>query len=55
MIPKIAQANPFIDYMADDKKEFPTKLACERIRQFVCALEKEKIRYTKSFINNLVY
>ncbi|MFA5338503.1 MAG: radical SAM protein [Candidatus Omnitrophota bacterium] len=55
IIPKIAQANPFMNYMADDKKEFPTQLACERIRRFVRALEIEKIRYTKSFINNLVY
>jgi len=55
IIPKIAQANPFIDYMAKDKQEFPTKPAKERIRQFVEAIESEKIKYTKSFINNLVY
>lgn len=55
IIPKIAQANPFIDYMAKCTDEFPTQTAIERIGKFVKSIETEKIRHTKSFINNLVY
>ena len=56
IIPKIAQANPFIDYFSDSKeKTYPTKEAQERVDRFRKFIEKENIRYTKSFINNLVY
>jgi radical SAM superfamily enzyme YgiQ (UPF0313 family) len=55
IIPKIAQANPFIDYFNDsDNANSPSPSAKSRILEFLKRLELEKIRYTKSFINNLV-
>ncbi|MDD4183321.1 MAG: radical SAM protein [Candidatus Omnitrophica bacterium] len=55
-IPKIAQANPFVDYMGNfPDKTFPDISANERIKLFLRAIEAEKIKYTKSFINNLIY
>lgn len=55
-IPKIAQANPFTDYMGSfPDKTFPRAKAMEKIKLFLSTIEKEKIKYTKSFINNLVY
>lgn len=56
IIPKIAQANPFIDYMGDFSNDvYPSQEAKSRIFKFIKMLELEKIRYTKSFINNLTY
>ncbi|MEI8350447.1 MAG: radical SAM protein [Candidatus Omnitrophota bacterium] len=56
IIPKIAQANPFVDYLETFKQEkFPSQEAHNRIHYFLKIMEKEKIKYTKSFINNLVY
>ncbi|MDP2924603.1 MAG: radical SAM protein [Candidatus Omnitrophota bacterium] len=56
IIPKIAQANPFVDYMNGFSNEtFPTKIAMERTNFFLKNIEREKIKYTKSFINNLIY
>jgi len=56
IIPKIAQANPFVDYMGNFSGEnFPSTEADERIKLFLHAVETEKIKYTKSFINNLAY
>lgn len=56
IIPKIAQANPFVDYMGNFPDEiFPGSKASERIKLFLRAIEAEKIKYTKSFINNLAY
>ncbi|MFA5007863.1 MAG: radical SAM protein [Candidatus Omnitrophota bacterium] len=56
IIPKIAQANPFVDYIGDfPGKTFPSEEAGERIKLFLQTIETEKIKYTKSFINNLIY
>ena len=56
LIPKIAQVNPFIDYLADFKdKTYPTKQANIRVEKILKLIDEEKIKYTKSFINNLIY
>jgi radical SAM superfamily enzyme YgiQ (UPF0313 family) len=56
IIPKIAQVNPFLDYLKDfPEDKFPTREGLERVKKFLSVLEKNKIKYTKSFINNLVY
>jgi radical SAM superfamily enzyme YgiQ (UPF0313 family) len=55
LIPKIAQANPFVDYLGDHENKYPLNTVKSRIRKFLRILELEKIRYTKSFINNLIY
>jgi len=56
IIPKIAQANPFIDYLGTFRQEsFPSCEAKSRIQHFLKIIQREKIRYTKSFINNLIY
>ena len=56
IIPKIAQANPFVDYMGNfPDGTFPDVSSNERIKLFLRAIEAEKIKYTKNFINNLVY
>jgi radical SAM superfamily enzyme YgiQ (UPF0313 family) len=56
IIPKIAQANPFVDYLKDfPNDKFPNKEGLERVKKFLSVLEENKIKYTKSFINNLVY
>jgi radical SAM superfamily enzyme YgiQ (UPF0313 family) len=54
-IPKIAQANPFVDYLGNFNDTYPVNEAKSRILEFLRILELEKIRYTKSFINNLIY
>ena len=55
-IPKIAQVNAFVDYLGNfPDKMFSGHQAKERTQLFLKLLEKEKIRYTKSFINNLIY
>jgi len=54
-IPKIAQANPFVDYLKTFKSEtFPRKEGISRVKKFLKILEVEKLKYTKSFINNLI-
>lgn len=56
IIPKVAQANPFIDYLGDYPQEnFPSFETKTRVELFLKTLRKEKIKYTKSFINNLIY
>tara|TARA_B100000315_G_scaffold260701_1_gene324210 strand:- start:754 stop:2013 length:1260 start_codon:yes stop_codon:yes gene_type:complete len=56
IIPKIAQLNPFVDYLNEYKyKHFPSPLAKKRVSLLLKTMEKEKIRHTKSFINNLTY
>ncbi len=56
IIPKIAQANPFTDYLNDFYAQtLPPATAKKRMDAFLKTIEKEKIRYTKSFINNLIY
>ncbi len=53
IIPKIAQVNPYINYFAKDFTPHP--VALQRVTKLVTTLHKEKIPYTKSFINNLIY
>ncbi|MCF7908672.1 MAG: B12-binding domain-containing radical SAM protein [Candidatus Omnitrophica bacterium] len=56
LIPKIAQANPFSDYLnAYPVQGESLKQAKQRVEKFLALVKKEKIRYTKSFINNLIY
>ncbi|MFH1771920.1 MAG: radical SAM protein [Candidatus Omnitrophota bacterium] len=56
IIPKIAQANPFVDYLGNfPHLSFPAPEAKQRIQKFLSAAEDNKIKYTKSFINNLIY
>ncbi len=56
LIPKIAQANPFLDYMNSfPKQKYSTPAAEKRVDKFIEVMEEEKIRYTKSFIGNLQY
>lgn len=55
IIPKIAQVNPFVDYLGEFKDKFPTPQGLRRVLGFIKFLQNEKIRYTKSFINNLIY
>ncbi len=53
IIPKIAQINPYIDYFT--RNYTPQAFALQKVNRLVKILEKEKIPYTKSFINNLIY
>ena len=53
IIPKIAQVNPFVDYFSPDSKV--SHKTIEKVNKFINIAKKEKIPYTKSFINNLVY
>ena len=55
IIPKIAQVNPFVDYLDEYTQEFPTLEGKNRVKKFIELLNKENIKYTKSFINNLIY
>ncbi len=56
VIPKIAQANPFVDYLGEFSfLNLANSKGKKRLFYFLHFLEKEKIRYTKSFINNLSY
>lgn len=56
IITKIAQINPFVDYKKSFPQEtYPTDLGIKRVEKLVKILEQEKIRYTKAFINNLIY
>ncbi len=56
VITKIAQVNPFVDYLGTfSDRDFPTEEAKARIKRFIKVLKDNKIRYTKSFINNLPY
>jgi len=55
-IPKIAQVNPFTDYLNRFSHQSPFKdEPKEKVKVFLKVLEDENIRYTKSFINNLIY
>lgn len=53
LIPKIAQVNPYLDYLAGDLTLSGESL--KRIERLVAMFKEERIRYTKSFINNLMY
>lgn len=56
IITKIAQINPFIDYLGNfPDLLFPQRETEQRIKTLVSVLKSEKIKYTRSFINNLVY
>ena len=56
VIPKIAQVNPFVDYTGlYPEITFPTEVARRRVAEFMRFAESQGFRYTKSFINNLVY
>ena len=55
IISKIAQVNPFVDYLDEYTQEFPTAEGRNRVKHFIELLSNENIRYTKSFINNLIY
>lgn len=53
VIPKIAQVNPFVDYFSDDYRISEQSLI--RAFKFISVIREERIPYTKSFINNLIY
>ncbi|UCD15166.1 MAG: B12-binding domain-containing radical SAM protein [Candidatus Omnitrophota bacterium] len=56
VIPKIAQINPFIDYLGNyGDNNLGGKQATKRLFTMINTLNSEKIRYTKGFINNLIY
>ena len=56
IIPKIAQVNPFVDYLNCYKAQtFPSAQGTSRVDRFLGLLEDLNIKYTKSFIANLVY
>jgi len=55
-IPKIAQVNPFCDYLGNfPDKQFPSAQGQRRVKAFLNLISEEKIPYTRSFINNLIY
>lgn len=54
LIPKIAQANPFIDYWKKEEAELKSQKDNNKMSIFLETIEREKIPYTKSFINNLL-
>jgi radical SAM superfamily enzyme YgiQ (UPF0313 family) len=55
-IPKIAQVNPFVDYLGEyPGKHFPGRDGKKRVKAVMKFIEREKMKYTKSFINNLFY
>ncbi len=56
LIPKIAQVNPFVDYLDEfPGQNLPSPEGLERVDRFIRMLDSESIKYTRSFINNLVY
>jgi len=56
IIPKIAQANPFTDYLSDfSSRDIDSREATKKLKKFTNILQSEKIKYTRSFINNLIY
>lgn len=56
IIPKIAQVNPFVDYLNDFPTiTFPNISGHNRLKTLLNTFSQEKIRYTKSFIGNLYY
>lgn len=55
IIPKIAQINPFVDYKGDyPLQKFPDTKGIERTKVLLNILRRERIKYTQSFINNLI-
>jgi radical SAM superfamily enzyme YgiQ (UPF0313 family) len=53
IIPKIAQINPYIDYFSSNY--VPSQKVIERVNYLISILERERIPYTRGFINNLWY
>lgn len=56
-IPKIAQANPFVAYAPSQIKMSDPRgdaIAAQRVQRLLRVLEENKIKYTASFINNLM-
>jgi len=55
-IPKIAQVNPFIDYSNLDLNEnYASATINNKVEKILNIFKRENIKYTKSFINNLMY
>jgi radical SAM superfamily enzyme YgiQ (UPF0313 family) len=56
LLPKIAQANPYIDYLNNSGQNYSGSMPAKmRLRTFLKTIKTQKIKYTKSFINNLAY
>ena len=56
IIPKIAQLNPFVDYLGNfPGTNFPGDIARARVNNLMEKLKNERIKYTAGFINNLAY
>ncbi|MCM8786571.1 MAG: B12-binding domain-containing radical SAM protein [Candidatus Omnitrophica bacterium] len=55
IIPKIAQANLFVDYFNTQDIANPPKNLKNRLEIFLKTIQSEKIKYTKSYIGNLHY
>jgi radical SAM superfamily enzyme YgiQ (UPF0313 family) len=53
LIPKIAQINPYVDYYSSSLDYNIENLA--KVKQLIKLIKSEKIPYTNSFINNLIY
>ena len=55
-IPKIAQVNPFTDYLRQyPENVYPSEIGKKRTALFLNFIKQKNIKYTKSFINNLIY
>ncbi|MBU2102673.1 MAG: radical SAM protein, partial [Candidatus Omnitrophica bacterium] len=55
-IPKIAQANQFVDYNNEcGDVSLPAEDAQKKIQRFCAMLAEEKISYTRRYIGNLMY
>lgn len=55
LIPKIAQVNPFVDYLNHfPKNSFPNQETIKKVTTLVETLQREKIKYTPAYINNLI-
>jgi len=56
LIPKVAQVNPFVDYLnAFPNEVYPSAQGLQRVAACTDFLKNEEINYTRSFINNLIY
>ncbi len=55
-IPKIAQVNPFVEYPPSsiNKNYAEAKVVANRVNRIIEMLKQERIKYTHSFINNLI-
>ncbi|MDD5070787.1 MAG: radical SAM protein [Candidatus Omnitrophica bacterium] len=56
LIPKIAQINPFVDYLGHyPNRSYPNTQGKQRVEKTLEMIQAERIKYTSSFINNLTY